>query len=220
MYSNEVIQQEKKPVWRFGTKEVVYAAIGAALYAVVTWAFNVWQIPGAGNVGIRPAVVIPMFFGIAFGPIVGLITGFVGNILADLLSGYGFWIWWDLGNGIMGLIPGLFSVLIPISKVGARYCWLKSRWFGCAVGNGGGCHLGDVGVRRGHEHCHLCKLPAGLHYQCPLGLGVVTIVDGRVLRDCHTKRSLISFYESRRSVSRLDHKRLCLSPGIIATETV
>lgn len=118
MYSNEVIQQEKKPLWRFGTKEVVYAAIGAALYAVVTWAFNVWQIPGAGNVGIRPAVVIPMFFGIAFGPIVGLITGFVGNILADLLSGYGFWIWWDLGNGIMGLIPGLFSVLITDFKGG------------------------------------------------------------------------------------------------------
>jgi len=53
-----------------------------------------------------------MFFGIAFGPIVGFITGFVGNILADLLSGYGFWVWWDLGNGIMGLIPGLFSVMI------------------------------------------------------------------------------------------------------------
>ena len=60
---------KQKDLWAFGTKEVVYAAIGAALYAVVTWAFNVWQIPGAGNVGIRPGVVIPMFFGIAFGPI-------------------------------------------------------------------------------------------------------------------------------------------------------
>jgi energy-coupling factor transport system substrate-specific component len=105
---------KKKNIWAFGTKQVVYAAIGAALYAVVTWAFNIWQIPGAGNVGIRPAVVIPMFFGIAFGPIVGFITGFVGNILADMLSGYGFWLWWDLGNGVMGLIPGLFSALIFI----------------------------------------------------------------------------------------------------------
>ena len=102
----------KKNIWAFGTNQVVYAAIGAALYAVLTWAFNVWQIPGAGNVGIRPAIVIPMFFGIDFGPIVGFITGFVGNILADMLSGYGFWLWWDLGNGIIGLIPGLFSALI------------------------------------------------------------------------------------------------------------
>ncbi len=36
MYSDEVVKQEKKPLLRFGTKEVVYAAIGAALYAVVT----------------------------------------------------------------------------------------------------------------------------------------------------------------------------------------
>ena len=45
MYSNEVSKQEKKSLWRFGTKEVVYAAIGAALYAVVTWAFNVGKSP-------------------------------------------------------------------------------------------------------------------------------------------------------------------------------
>ena len=92
--------QNKKKIWAFGTNQVVYAAIGAALYAVVTWAFNVWQIPGAGNVGIRPAIVIPMFFGIAFGPIVGFITGFVGNILADMLSGYGFGSGGTLATGL------------------------------------------------------------------------------------------------------------------------
>lgn len=104
--------KEKKPLFEFNTKHVVYAAIGAALYAVITWAFNLWQIPGAGNVGFRPSVVIPMFFGIAFGPIVGFITGFVGNILADLLSGYGFWIWWDIGNGLLGFVSGLFYPMI------------------------------------------------------------------------------------------------------------
>jgi len=121
-------QTEKKSIWAFGTKQVVYAAIGAALYAVLTWAFNVWQIPGDGNVGIRPAIVIPMFFGIAFGPIVGFITGFVGNILADMLSGYGFWIWWDLGNGIIGLIPGLFKA--------HRLCGELSVIVGSAAGMG------------------------------------------------------------------------------------
>jgi len=29
-------QTEKKSIWAFGTKQVVYAAIGAALYAVLT----------------------------------------------------------------------------------------------------------------------------------------------------------------------------------------
>lgn len=101
--------ENKKSIWKFGTREVVYAAIGAALYAVLGYATNMLPIMGSGNVAFRPAVVIPMFFGIAFGPIVGFISGFLGNILSDLLSGWGFWFWWDLGNGLMGLIPGLFA---------------------------------------------------------------------------------------------------------------
>jgi len=101
-----------KKLWQFGTREVVFAAIGAALYGVLAWATNFLQIPGAGNVSVRPAVAIPMFFGVAFGPIVGFIAGFLGNIISDLLSGYGFWIWWDIGNGIQGLVPGLIFLSI------------------------------------------------------------------------------------------------------------
>jgi energy-coupling factor transport system substrate-specific component len=99
----------KKSIWKFGTREVVYSAIGAALYAVLATATNFIQIPSAGNVSFRPAVAIPMFFGVVFGPIVGLIAGFLGNIISDLIAGYGFWFWWDLGNGLMGFIPGLIA---------------------------------------------------------------------------------------------------------------
>lgn len=99
----------KKSLWKFGTREVVFSAIGAALYAVLATATNFIQIPSAGNVAFRPAVVIPMFFGIVFGPIVGFIAGFLGNIISDLIAGYGFWFWWDLGNGLMGLIAGLVA---------------------------------------------------------------------------------------------------------------
>ncbi|MEA3485803.1 MAG: ECF transporter S component [Candidatus Aerophobetes bacterium] len=95
---------EKKSLWTVGTREVVYMAIGAALYAVFSWIFNIFLvIPGTANVAVRPAVVIPLFFGAVFGPWVGLFTGLVGNIIGDLLSGWGFWIWWDIGNGLMGL---------------------------------------------------------------------------------------------------------------------
>jgi energy-coupling factor transport system substrate-specific component len=98
---------KKKSMWAFGTREVVYSAIGAALYAVLSVLTNFLQIPAAANVSVRPAVAIPMFFGLAFGPWVGLITGLVGNVISDLISGYGFWPWWDLGNGLMGFVPGL-----------------------------------------------------------------------------------------------------------------
>ncbi|MEA4811850.1 MAG: ECF transporter S component [Anaerolineaceae bacterium] len=108
-------RQEKavnKNLWRFGTREVVYAAIGAALYAVISMLSNWAHLPGGANVTMRPAVVIPMFFGIAFGPVVGFITGFLGNIITDFISGYGFWLWWDLGNGLLGFVPGLFAAAI------------------------------------------------------------------------------------------------------------
>ncbi|MBI4926902.1 MAG: ECF transporter S component [Anaerolineae bacterium] len=101
-----------KGLFRFGAREVVFAAIGAALYGVLSWGTNLLQIPGAGNVAIRPAVAIPMFFGVAFGPWVGLLAGAIGNVLADFLSGYGFWPWWDLGNGLMAFFPGLIFLAI------------------------------------------------------------------------------------------------------------
>jgi energy-coupling factor transport system substrate-specific component len=102
----------KKMLWSFGTREVVFAAIGAALYAVLSYVTNLLQIPGAANVSIRPAVAIPMFFGVAFGPIVGLLSGIIGNVLADFMSGAGFWPWWDLGNGLMAMVPGLIYLSI------------------------------------------------------------------------------------------------------------
>jgi energy-coupling factor transport system substrate-specific component len=85
-------------------------AIGAALYGVLGWATAVARIPGPFNVSVRPAVVIPMFFGAIFGPWVGFFTGFVGNVIIDLLSGYGFSWNWSLGNGLLGLIAGMAFV--------------------------------------------------------------------------------------------------------------
>jgi len=116
---------QKKSLWKFGTREVVYAAIGAALYAVLSVATNFLQIPAAANVSVRPAVAIPMFFGLAFGPWVGLISGLVGNLISDLISGYGFWPWWDLGNGLMGLLPGLIYPLIVNFKSAKDYLWAE-----------------------------------------------------------------------------------------------
>lgn len=110
---------EKKSLWTFGTREVVFAAIGAALYGVFSWVTNFLALPAAGNISLRPAVAIPMFMGIAFGPIVGFLSGAVGNVLGDFLSGYGFWWSWDLGNGLMGLIPGLIYPTITSFKSGS-----------------------------------------------------------------------------------------------------
>ena len=102
----------EKKWYEFGTREVVFSALGAALYGVLSFATNMIALPAAGNVALRPAVCIPMFFGVVFGPWVGFISGFLGNIIGDALSGWGFWLWWDVGNGLMGMIPGFVLPLI------------------------------------------------------------------------------------------------------------
>ncbi|HEY3230858.1 MAG TPA: ECF transporter S component [Roseiflexaceae bacterium] len=96
-----------KDLWTVGTREVVYMAIGAALYGVLSWATNIIQLPSVALVSLRPAIVIPIFFGVVFGPAVGFFSGFVGNILGDAITGWGVFPIWDIGNGLIGLVAGL-----------------------------------------------------------------------------------------------------------------
>jgi energy-coupling factor transport system substrate-specific component len=92
-------------VWGISVRKIVYMALGAALYGVLSVPTNFLQLPG--NISIRPAIVIPLFFGAVFGPWVGLFSGAVGNFIGDLLSGYGVFWNWDVGNGLIGFIAGL-----------------------------------------------------------------------------------------------------------------
>ena len=96
-------------MWNVGTREVVYMAIGAALYAVLSYLFNgtVFVVPSVSQVALRPAIAIPMFFGFAFGPVVGFFTGAVGNMFGDALTGFGLYPQWSVGNGLVGFIAGL-----------------------------------------------------------------------------------------------------------------
>lgn len=95
--------------WAVGTREVVWMAIGAALYAVFSWLFNgtVFVVPSLSQVALRPAIAIPMFFGYAFGPVVGFFTGAVGNMFGDALTGFGLSPQWSIGNGLIGFIAGM-----------------------------------------------------------------------------------------------------------------
>ena len=98
-----------RDIWQVGTREVVYMAIGAALYAILSYLFNgtVFAVPSVSQVALRPAISIPMFFGYAFGPVVGLFTGAVGNMFGDALTGFGLSPQWSLGNGLVGMIAGM-----------------------------------------------------------------------------------------------------------------
>jgi len=122
-------EMNDKSTWEFGTRQVVYGAIGAALYGVFSWATNIlFPLPAAGNVTFRPAVAVLIFFAVAYGPWVGLLAGFIGNMIGDGLSGWGFYWHWSLGNGLMGMIPGL--IVATISDFRARSNILKAVGWG------------------------------------------------------------------------------------------
>ena len=105
--------------WEVGTREVVYMAIGAALYAVFSYLFNgtVFTVPSVSQVALRPAIAIPMFFGYAFGPTVGFFTGAVGNMFGDALTGFGLSPQWSMANGLVGMIAGM-ALLFADKKKG------------------------------------------------------------------------------------------------------
>jgi len=100
--------------WEVGTREVVYMAIGAALYAVFSYLFNgtVFAVPSVSQVALRPAIAIPMFFGYAFGPVVGFFSGAVGNMFGDALTGFGLSPQWSVGNGMIGMISGMVALYV------------------------------------------------------------------------------------------------------------
>ncbi|MBN1122922.1 MAG: ECF transporter S component [Anaerolineae bacterium] len=99
-------------MFKIGTREVVMMAIGAALYGVLSWLFNIVPVPSVSLVALRPVVVIPIFFGFVFGPAVGFFVGAFGNVLGDALTGWGVFPIWDVANGLMGLIPGLAGLYL------------------------------------------------------------------------------------------------------------
>jgi len=104
--------------WEVGTREVVWMAIGAALYAVFSWLFNgtVFVVPSLSQVSLRPAIAIPMFFGFAFGPVVGFFTGAVGNMFGDALTGFGLSPQWSIGNGLIGFVSGMWMLFSDKKK--------------------------------------------------------------------------------------------------------
>ena len=103
---------KENAAWEVGTRQVVWMAIGAALYAVLSYLFNgtVFVVPSVSQVALRPAVAIPMFFGYAFGPVVGFFTGAVGNMFGDALTGFGLSPEWSVGNGLIGFIAGCWML--------------------------------------------------------------------------------------------------------------
>jgi len=86
--------------------------VGMALYGSLTIPFNTMWIPTIDLVALRPTIVVPLLFGFLFGPLVGFVTGFFGNLISDFFSFGFFFLNWDVGIGLIGLVAGLGYFLV------------------------------------------------------------------------------------------------------------
>ncbi|MEE9913450.1 MAG: ECF transporter S component [Deltaproteobacteria bacterium] len=104
---------------RPGLKKILLigCAFGIA-YGILNSLSNIFLLPAAPFISIRPQVALPMIVGIIWHPLAGFIAGFTGNMIGDGISGFGIWKFWNwhIMNGLMGLIPGLI-VYRGISRI-------------------------------------------------------------------------------------------------------
>jgi energy-coupling factor transport system substrate-specific component len=120
------VTMNRTTLWSVDSRTIVYSAVGAALYGVLVGLFKI-PLPGTTAVDVRPAFALVPFFGFAFGPVVGLFTGLVGNMIGDQISGWGLLTSynWSLANGAAGLLAGLAPLYLagwldgPVSRKAA-----------------------------------------------------------------------------------------------------
>ena len=51
-------------------------------------------------------MIVPVIVGALFGPVPACLTAFLGNVIADLIGGWGLWFDWSVGNAVLGLFVG------------------------------------------------------------------------------------------------------------------
>jgi len=95
-------------------KTVVAIGIGAALMFVLN---RFVAIPsGVPNTNLNLGIAILALFAAIFGPIAGLLIGFIGHTLVDLTLGWGIWWSWVISSALFGCGVGFFWKLYKIEE--------------------------------------------------------------------------------------------------------
>lgn len=97
---------------KLSVKTVVAIGIGAALFFVLGKISIPTPVP---NTYISLQYAIEAVFATLFGPIAGLLIGFIGHTLIDATS-YGPWWSWIIASACVGLIIGLIMMKVDINE--------------------------------------------------------------------------------------------------------
>lgn len=102
----------------FSVKQIVAIGIGAALFFVCG---RFIAIPSpVPNTSITIQYGVLAFLAVEFGPIVGLLAGFIGHALIDASYGWGIWWSWVIASGVFGLLMGLLCFSMKLDGGGFK----------------------------------------------------------------------------------------------------
>lgn len=77
---------KRMSIWYVGPRQVIAALLGVLLYGLLSHVNLILILP-MGTVDVfLPALLIPLFFGVIFGPWVGLVVGGFGFLLGDYVA--------------------------------------------------------------------------------------------------------------------------------------
>lgn len=97
---------------KLSVKSIVAIGIGAALFFVLGKIAIPSPVP---NTNISLQYAIQAVFATLFGPIAGLLIGFIGHTLIDATS-YGPWWSWIIASAFVGLVIGLVTMKLDINE--------------------------------------------------------------------------------------------------------
>ena len=92
---------------KWDTKTIVGVAIGVALFGVL---MDYASIKVFTNTNLTLAMIVPVIVGGLFGPLPAAIACGLGNVLADLIGGWGMWFDWSVGNAVLGFVVGCLKL--------------------------------------------------------------------------------------------------------------
>ena len=105
--SNEKKSIGKMLLGTWNTKTIVGVAIGAALFGVLMVYGGIRVFT---NTSLTSAMIVVAVVAALFGPLPAALAAGIGNVLADLIGGWGFWFDWSIGNFVLGFFVGLIPL--------------------------------------------------------------------------------------------------------------
>lgn len=105
--SNEKKSIAKLLIGTWDTKTIVGVAIGAALFGVLMVYGGIRVFT---NTSLTSAMIVVAVVAALFGPLPAALAAGIGNVLADLIGGWGFWFDWSIGNFVLGFFVGLLPL--------------------------------------------------------------------------------------------------------------